>query len=158
MNAMIFLQILLVVHLSGLALMAGTTVVDTVTFRFFSKSLEKQRERSLSLLALMGKLEALLGIGAALLILSGTGLLIITHGAFVHQIWFKIKLALILTLILNGFIVGGRQKSKLKTGINGTGPTFDIQTNQAIRNIKMFYMAQMGLFLTIIFLSVFKYN
>ena len=157
MNAMIFLQILLVVHLSGLALMAGTTVVDTVTFRFFSKSLEKQRERSLSLLALMGKLEALLGIGAALLILSGTGLLIITHGAFVHQIWFKIKLALILTLILNGFIVGGRQKSKLKTGINGNGPTFDIQTNQAIRNIKMFYMAQMGLFLTIIFLSVFKF-
>jgi uncharacterized membrane protein SirB2 len=158
MNTMILLQILLVVHLSGLALMAGTTVVDTVTFRFFSKSFEKQRERSITLLALMGKLEALLGIGAALLILSGTGLLIITHGAFAHQIWFKIKLALILTLILNGFIIGGRQKSKLKASINKNSPTFDVQTKQAIRLIKIFYLAQMGLFLTIIFLSVFKYN
>jgi uncharacterized membrane protein SirB2 len=155
---MILLQILLVVHLTGLALMAGITVVDTVTFRFFSKSFEKERERSLNLLALMEKLDALLGIGAALLILSGTGLLIITHGAFVHQIWFKIKLALILTLILNGFIVGGRQKSKLKTSINENSPAFDVQTKQAIRNIKIFYLVQMGLFLTIIFLSVFKYN
>jgi len=158
MNTMILLQILLVVHLTGLALMAGTTVVDTVTFRFFSKSFEKERERSLNLLTLMGKLEALLGIGAALLILSGTGLLIITHGAFIHQIWFKIKLGLILTLILNGFIVGGRQKSKLNSSINGSRPAFDVQTKQAIRNIKIFYLAQMGLFLTIIFLSVFKYN
>ena len=158
MNTMILLQILLVVHLTGLALMAGITIVDTVTFRFFSKSFEKEQERSLNLLALMEKLDALLGIGAALLILSGTGLLIITHGAFVHQIWFKIKLALILTLILNGFIVGGRQKSKLKTSINKNSPAFDVQTKQAIRNIKIFYVAQMGLFLTIIFLSVFKYN
>jgi uncharacterized membrane protein SirB2 len=158
MNTMILLNIFLIIHLTGLALVAGTTVVDTVTFRFFSKSFEKERERSLNLLALMEKLDALLGIGVALLILSGTGLLIITHGAFFHQTWFKIKLVLILTLILNGFIVGGRQKSKLKTSINENSPAFDIQTNQAIRNIKMFYLAQMSLLLTIIFLSVFKYN
>ena len=150
---MIILQILLVVHLTGLALMAGTTVADTVTFRFFSKSFEKEREQSLNLLALMEQLEALLGIGAALLILSGTGLLIITHGAFVHQIWFKIKLALILTLILNGFIVGGRQKSKLKRVTN----TYE-QTKAAISNIKTFYLVQTGLFLSIILLSVFKFS
>ncbi|HTD41094.1 MAG TPA: hypothetical protein VK671_10775 [Mucilaginibacter sp.] len=158
MNTMILLNIFLIIHLTGLALMAGTTVVDTVAFRFFSKSLEKERERSLNLLELMGKLEALLGIGAALLIISGTGMMIITHGAFAHQIWFKIKLTLILTLILNGFIVGGRQKSKLDASIHKNSPDFDIQTKQAVRNIKTFYLVQLGLFLTIILLSVFKFS
>ena len=101
----------------------------------------------------MDKFSALLGIGAALLIISGTGMMIITHGAFAHQIWFKIKLALILTLILNGFLVGGRQKSKLKKSLD-----IGEHTTTAIGNIKLFFLAQMGLFLTIILLSIFKFN
>jgi uncharacterized membrane protein len=150
---MTLLNIFLIIHLIGLALMAGTTVADTVTFNTFSKSFQKEGMPSLTLLALMEKFSALLGIGAALLIISGTGMMIITHGAFAHQIWFKIKLAVILTLILNGFLVGGRQKSKLKKSMDSG----DYACN-AISNIKLFFLAQMGLFLTIISLSIFKFN
>ena len=153
MNMMTLLNIFLIAHLTGLALMAGTTVADTVTFNAFSKSLQVDGKPSLTLLALMDKFSALLGIGAALLIISGTGMMIITHGAFAHQIWFKIKLGLILALILNGFLVGGRQKSKLKRYLD-TGE----QTTAAISNIKLFFLAQMGFFLTIILLSIFKFN
>ena len=153
MNTMILLNIFLIAHLTGLALMAGTTVADTVTFNAFSKSFRKDGTPALNLLALMDKFSALLGIGAALLIISGTGMLIITHGAFAHQIWFKIKLALILALILNGFVVGGRQKSKLKKYLDAGE-----QAETEIRNIKLFYLSQMGLFLTIILLSIFKLN
>ncbi len=153
MNTMILLNIFLIAHLTGLTLMAGTTVADTVTFNAFSKSLQKEGTPGLNLLALMDKFSALLGIGAALLIISGTGMMIITHGAFAHQIWFKIKLVLILALILNGFVVGGRQKSKLKKYLDAGE-----QAQAAIRNIKLFYLSQMGLFLTIILLSIFKFN
>jgi hypothetical protein len=153
MDSMTLLNIFLIAHLTGLALMAGTTVADTVTFNTFSKSLQIDGKPSLTLLALMDKFSALLGIGAALLIISGTGMMIITHGAFAHQIWFKIKLALILTIILNGFLVGGRQKSKLKKNLNSGD-----QAYSAISNIKLFFLAQMGLFLTIILLSIFKFN
>jgi len=153
MNTMILLNIFLIAHLTGLALMAGTTVADTVTFNAFSKSFRKDGTPALNLLALMDKFSALLGIGAMLLIISGTGMMIITHGAFAHQIWFKIKLALILALILNGFVVGGRQKSKLKKHLD-TGE----QAEAPIRNIRLFYLSQIGLFLTIILLSIFKFN
>lgn len=153
MNSMTLLNIFLITHLTGLALMAGTTVADTVTFNTFSKSLQIDGKPLLTLLTLMDKFSALLGIGAALLIISGTGMMIITHGAFAHQIWFKIKLALILTLILNGFLVGGRQKSKLKKSLD-----IGEHTTTAIGNIKLFFLAQMGLFLTIILLSIFKFN
>jgi len=153
MNTMILLNIFLIAHLTGLALMAGTTVADTVTFNTFSKSLQKNGTPALNLLALMDKFSALLGIGAALLIISGTGMMIITHGAFAHQIWFKIKLVLILALILNGFVVGGRQKSKLKKHLDAGE-----QAETTIRNIRLFYLLQMGFFLTIILLSIFKFN
>jgi len=153
MNTMILLNIFLIAHLSGLALMAGTTVADTVTFNTFSKSFRKDGMPSLTLLALMDKFSALLGIGAALLIISGTGMMIITHGAFAHQIWFKVKLVLILTLILNGFLVGARQKSKLTKNLDAKE-----RAENAIGKIKLFFLVQMGIFLTIILLSIFKFN
>lgn len=153
MNTMILLNIFLIAHLTGLALMAGTTVADTVTFNTFSKSFRKNGTPSLTLLALMDKFSALLGIGAALLIISGTGMMVITHGAFAHQIWFKIKLALILTLILNGFLVGGRQKSKLKNHLDSGE-----EAENVMGNIKLFYVAQLAVFLTIILLSIFKFS
>ena len=154
MNTLISLQVLLVLHLTGLALMAGTTVVEYIAFKTFAKLFDTERERSRSLLFLMKKLSVLLGIGAALLIISGSGLLIITSGVFVHQVWFEIKLLLVLALILNGFLVGGRQEVKLKNSMD----TDAMQSKKAIRKIKMFYLVQMSLFFTIIFLSVFKFS
>jgi hypothetical protein len=158
MNTLILLQISIILHLVGLTLMAGTTVAEYITFNTFSKLFDKNRERSLSLLELLKKLSGLLGIGAALLILSGIGLLIITNGVFIHQLWFRIKLLLIGILILNGFLVGSRQESKLKTGINETGEHGNEQITKAMRNLRIFYRVQMGIFFIIIVLAVFKFS
>ena len=158
MNTLILLQISIILHLVGLTLMAGTTVAEYITFNTFSKLFDKNRERSLSLLELLKKLSGLLGIGAALLILSGIGPLIITNGVFIHQLWFRIKLLLIGILILNGFLVGSRQESKLKTGINETGEHGNEQITKAMRNLRIFYRVQMGIFFIIIVLAVFKFS
>lgn len=158
MNSLHLLEGFLVMHLTGLALMAGTTVADYATFRSFSKMFYSQRERSIGLLQLMQKLGVLLGLGAGLLIVSGAGMLIITHGAFAGQIWFKIKMLLILLLILNGFLVGGRQESKLKTIANENDPHLPDQIKKAILTLRVFFITQMGLFFTIVILAVFKFN
>jgi len=158
MNTFILLQICLVAHLTGLTLMAGTTISEYITFKTFRKMSDPREEKALSLLHLIKKLSALLGIGAALLILSGTGLFIITGGAFIHQFWFKVKLILIAVLILNGFLVGGKQESKLKTGISENSGHFNEQLSKAISKLNMFYKVQMGIFLIIIVLSIFKFS
>ncbi|WP_426672172.1 hypothetical protein ACPPVU_13180 [Mucilaginibacter sp. McL0603] len=158
MNTLILLQIFLVLHLIGLTLMAGTTVAEFIIFGNFAKMYDNERQRSLSLLEVMKKLSMLLGLGGALLILSGIGLFTVTGGAFAHQIWFKIKLSLILVLILNGFLVGGRQELKLKTSINANDRQYDEQIKRPILNLKIFYLVQMGIFFVIIILSVFKIN
>ncbi|PSL44172.1 putative membrane protein DUF2214 [Chitinophaga niastensis] len=158
MSTLILFQIFLILHLTGLTLMAGTTVADYITFKTFSKRFEQEKEGSLNLLDLMTKLSVLLGIGAALLIVSGIGLMFSTGGVFAHQIWFKIKLMLILMLILNGFLVKGRQESKLKKNIDGNSSNLHEQIKGTILHLKTFYLVQMGIFFVIIILAVFKFN
>ena len=153
---MILLQIFVITHLIGMSLMAGTTVVEYITAKNISKIFREEREKALGLLELMKKFAVLLGLGAALLIISGTGLLIINKGVFFHQLWFKIKLLLIVILILNGFLVGNRQELKLKKSMNGNGTKSNEQIKKAIVNIRVFYLTQMALFFIIIILAVFK--
>jgi len=158
MNTLTLMQICLVAHLTGLTLMAGTTVTEYIIFKTFGKMPDIGKEKALNLLQLTKKLSALLGVGAALLILSGTGLLIITHGAFMHQLWLKIKLMLIAALVLNGFLTGSRLELKFKRTINADEPVSSDQLKKAISKFNTFYSVQMILFFTIIILAIFKFN
>lgn len=158
MNTLTLLQIFLILHLTGLTLMAGTTVADYITFKTFSHRMEAEKEAPIQLLELMAKLSVLLAIGAALLITSGIGLMFCTAGVFAHMIWFKIKMMLLLVLILNGFLVKGRQESTLKKNINGNTLSLSEQVKGAILRLKIFYVVQMAVFFVIIILAVFKFN
>jgi uncharacterized membrane protein SirB2 len=158
MNTLTLLQIFLIIHLTGLTLMAGTTVADYVTFNTFSGRMKAEKESPVYLLDLMAKLSVLLGIGAALLIISGIGLMYCTAGVYAHMIWFKIKMILLLLLILNGFLVKGRQESTLKKNITGNTLVLSEQVKGAIGGLRTFYLVQMGGFLVIIILAVFKFN
>ena len=158
MNTFTLLQIFLILHLTGLTLMAGTTAADYITFKSFSGRMKAEQEAPIHLLELMTKLSVLLGIGGALLIISGTGLMFCTAGVYAHMIWFKIKMMLLLMLILNGFLVKARQESTLKKNITGNTLSLSGQVKGAIQRLKIFYLVQMGIFLVIIILAVFKFN
>ncbi|WP_448103575.1 hypothetical protein [Pedobacter panaciterrae] len=158
MNTLILMQGLLIMHLTGLTLLAGTTVADYVTFRTFSNQFKTQGEPSDSLLKLMSSLAIVLAIGGGLLLVSGIGLMAVTHGIFMHQLWFKIKLVLILILLLNGFLVGNRQIAKLKKGLKQSTAHTDQLVNGAILRLNIFYLLQLAIFLFIIILAVFKVN
>ena len=158
MNTLILMQVLLVLHLTGLTLLAGTTVAEYVTFRTFSNRLKIEGKASGSLLNLMSGLAVILAIGGGLLLISGTGLMTVTHGVYAHQLWFKIKLAIIFVLVLNGFLVGNRQGIKLRKSLSGKSLDGDKAVKRTMANMKVFYVVQMGLFLVIVMLAVFKFN
>jgi uncharacterized membrane protein SirB2 len=107
-------QLLLVMHLSGLTLMAGTTVTSFVTFRAFKNSLTLEGKGSTGLFKLLLNLAPVKPIGGILLILSGIGLMAVTHGVFMHMLWFQLKLVLILLLPLNEILIEKKQLKKLK--------------------------------------------
>lgn len=153
---MIF-QCFLLFHLIGLVLFAGTTTADFVTYRQFWKQYEADTITAKPMLQTMIKFPLLMGLGMAAIILSGIGMMAMTRGVFGEQLWFRIKFAVVLLIILNNIIIGRRLVSglrkKMAEGTNDPGAATQIKNN-----LRLFHYAQLIMFFIIILLSVFKFN
>lgn len=147
----------LMMHLTALVVFAGTTLVDYLAYLSLFKSFG-QNERPEPLLKVMAKLPMVGGIGAAILILSGIGMMALTHGVFGEQLWFRIKFAVVILLILNGLLIGRRQSSKLRRIMAVSGLMLTAEISRIKSRLNRFYLLQLMLLLLIIFLSVFKFN
>lgn len=158
MNTSTFLPALLVLHLTGLTIMAGTTIIDFTIFKTFWKYFDEDMEKSKGVLVGTSKSSRLIGIGAALLVITGIGMMALTHGVFGEQLWFRIKIGIVLILMLNGIIFGRRQGEKLRAIINKDGAYLTEQVNRIKTNLNIFFAIQLALFFSIVFLSVFKFN
>jgi hypothetical protein len=151
-------QLLLIVHLSGLILMVGTTVASFVTFRAFRNRFNIKSESAAGLLQLLSNLAPVKGIGGILLIISGIGLTYITGWVFLHMLWLQLKLSLILLLPLNEILIGNKQQKKLKTAFFENNPDSTAVIKMTIPKIAVFYTIQLLLFLGIIVVAVLKFN
>jgi len=158
MKTQIFLWALLALHLSGLVLMAGTTVIDYVTFKTFWKLTDAGDNRSLGLLPLMARYGTFVRAGGVLLILSGIGMLILSKDLWWQQCWFKIKMGLVALLILNGNFIGNKQGSKFRKIIADNGPDLIDQAKHVKSALNNFYLIQLMLFFAIILISIVKFD
>jgi hypothetical protein len=138
--------------------MAGTTLLDYITFNTFWKLTDNENEKSIDLIPIMSRYGKLIRTGAALLIPSGIGMMILTHGAFGEQLWFQIKFALVIFLTLNGMLVGNKQGINFRKAIMEGKPDFAEKTLYVRKKLKRFYVIQLAAFFSIIFLSVFKFT
>src|SRR5258707_6902428 len=99
MNQAIY-HIALITHLTGLTMVAGTTLVDYALTRQFWKQHAIDPSKSLFIREAMAKLPILFGVGFLFLIVSGVYMMYVTHGAYGEQVWFRIKFGIILLIIL----------------------------------------------------------
>jgi len=153
---MIF-QSFLLLHLIGLVLFAGTTTADFVSFRQFWKQYALDAITAKPMLQTMIKFPLLMGLGMAAIILSGVGMMAMTHGVFGEQLWFRIKFAIVLLIILNNIIIGRRLIANLKKKM-ADGTIDASETSQIQHQLRLFHYAQLVMFFAIILLSVFKFN
>ena len=154
MNTLRLLQSLLVIHLAGLVLMAGTDAVSFVAFKKLSNALhEDQTAVKFYIKKLLG-LSSLLPLGGILLILSGAGLLIITHSY--GQLWFQLKMGVVVALISNGFLFGARQELKIKQILSMPDSQIHLQLRQPLAKLRIFYVIQLTLYGLAVILAVTK--
>ena len=155
---MFFLPALLMLHLTALVLLAGTTLVDFVNFQAFWKLYEHQKEQASGILTASAKYSRLTGIGAALLIITGTCMLVLTHGVYARQVWFRIKIVLVLLLIVNSIFNGARVGMQLRKTFNANPPGMATQISGLKYRLQTFYFLQLSILLIIILLSAYKFN
>jgi uncharacterized membrane protein len=159
---------LLVFHIIGLAMIAGTTVVDFLCYSQFWKQYAADKRGGKAVLAILAKFRFLFMIGFLLLLLSGIWMVALSHGLFAEQRWFMIKMGFILLILLNGMIVGRRLAMKIRarvemdfaeTHLPGSAKG-NVQDNLiSLKNrLRTFHIAQLLFFLCIFILSVYKFN
>src|SRR6186997_1224044 len=105
MNSGQLLHFSLVFHIIGLTIVGGSTLVAFVVQNHFWKQYEQDAGKGMAVMVAAAKVPRIAMIGLALLILSGMSMMIITHGVFGAQLWFKAKMIVLLLIITNAVIL-----------------------------------------------------
>lgn len=149
----LFFRILLALHIIGIILMAGSTIVDYMTFKLFCKLTDQRDSRSEGLLSVMSKFGMLVRSGAGLIILTGIGLLMVSNDIWYRR-GFKLKMVLVIVLFLHGMLVGNVHGVRFRSLVEGKKGHLlgEVMSERAI--LDRFYVIQLGLFLVIILVSV----
>jgi hypothetical protein len=162
-------HIALITHIVGITLMAGTTLVEYFLSKHFWKLYASDRSTAIASNEDGFNFHLLIDIGVIFLILSGVAMLVIFQGVCAKQIWFQIKIGLIIIIAINGSVVGKRQDKKLKQLMSLEKLNFRQDDSLGQENRKedlmrvkhrldLFYISQLLMFLIIFTLSVFKFN
>ncbi len=160
MNSGQLLHFSLVFHIIGLTIVGGSTLVAFVVQNQFWKQYEQDTGKAIGVMVATAKVPRITMIGLLLLILSGMSMMIITQGAFGAQLWFKVKMIVLLIIIINAVILGRKIGVMLKRLIteDTNGKETKPELTSAKWKIRIFYLIQLSLIVTIFVLSVFKFN
>lgn len=154
-----FYHAALVLHIIGITMMAGTAFIDYITFRAFSTAYSTDAGRALVLGNYLHQLQRFLGIGMALILVSGITMMVKFHEVWGAQLWFRVKMIILLMAIINGLgfrrILGTRLKKIVDNSISGLPHE---RWSTLKRNFILAQFVQLLLFIIIYTLSVFKFN
>jgi hypothetical protein len=152
-------KIALVAHIVGITIMAGTTFIDFISFKQFWKTLSNNRSAALVIADYLYKLQRFMGIGMLIIIVSGVNMMIFLHQVWGEQIWFRVKIGILVLVIINGLALRRRLGNSLKKLLDELpGNEMDSKLVKLKGNITISHLFQFLFFVTIFILSVFKFN
>jgi type IV secretory pathway TrbD component len=146
MTTYYWLKVSLTFHLIGFTIAAGTTLTSFVMKRRLWNLLCYHQQKALPVLASLAVFPILTGSGIGMLLLSGFAMVYLI---FAGQLWFKIKLGLVLLALLNGLFITRPLNRKINqlamSGIDGSDKQY--QFTGLERKSYAFYLSQLLVFL-----------
>ena len=151
------LHVCLVLHITGIVLLGGTTLLNYIISRQFWNCISIDRNKAIVINSTTLSFGKITAIGGAVTILSGVAMVIIFHGIVASQLWFRVKMILLLLIILNALLFARPQNIKLrKLLLSDTIAGNELFPVKSKMNI--YYAIQLTLFFTMFILSVFRFN
>lgn len=150
----------LVLHIVGLSIMFGTTVVDYFCMSYFWRQYPRDKAKAAVLLPVLVNFRFLFAGAFILLLISGIGMVALSHGAFAEQVWFRVKMGILVLVILNGAVIGGRATRGLRRTVEEELAGANVeQRRKALKGrIRTIHLLQLLFFVAIFILSVYKFN
>ena len=157
MTAQSLLELGLVLHITGFTIMAGIIFADFVINRRLNRYLPADKPKALGVMEGLEGFPRLIGIGAALLVVTGIAMVVIFKGVVAQMLWFRIKMVVVLLIILNGVLVVRRNSNRLMKLLQ----TNDDRNNGNIlllqQRLGIFHGIELLLFVIVFILSVFRF-
>ena len=147
----------LVLHICCITLMVGMTIAGFTTYRQLFILLAKDKNNASPLIATAGLFSKLQMVGGLLIVVGGVMMMIAFHGLITGQLWFKIKLSLLLLLILNMPLIFRPGSILLRRFLDAADPE-QADLAKARQLLNRFHIVQFLIFLGIFILSVFRFN
>jgi len=160
MNSPTIFNLLLVLHICGIAVAIGMTVANFIAYKQFWKLYAISKDQGVLAFRGVTKFNLFGMLSLFLVILTGIGMLWLIHWYFAELFWFKIKMTMVLLLFINGFTFGRINNVKLAKLISEKetpGPLPD-NIEKLKRNLQIFQSTQLILFLIAIIMVVFKFT
>ena len=147
-------------HIIGISLMAGSTVVDFMLTRKFWAIYHLQPQEGILARKITARVSSLIMAGIIIILISGIGMMVATRGVFGSMLWFRIKMILVLVVIANGIVMGRRLGLQLKKVLVPAGHQLpdELSLMPLRKGLNRFHISQLILFLIIFLLSTFKFN
>lgn len=156
MSSYILLKISLLLHIIGIVIMAGTTFADYFTFRQMLKYLRQDAQKAIAVNVATARFSMLMGLGLALLILSGILMVAVYGHAFTTQVWFRVKMGIVLLILLNGLVIARPSMTKLRKLLPAAEDSHEVSVLK--KRISIFHITQLLLFIIVFVLSVFRFS
>jgi hypothetical protein len=143
-----------------MVMVAGITIANAIAFQQFWKLYDTNREQGLAAFRGITKFRLVAAIGFPLLILTGIALLWLYQWTFAELLWFKIKMFLVLLLFVNFFTLGRASTLKLQKFLSGkiNSDALQSETTRVRRNLLIFNLTQLSIFILIVMVVVFKFT
>jgi hypothetical protein len=160
MNTQTILNITLVLHLIALSVVIGITIANYVACQQSWKLYDSDKDQGLAAFRSIAKFRLVGIIGLLTLIVTGITMLYLFQWTLISLLWFKIKLFIVLLIFVNGFTIGRIQNEKLDAFLleEGQSRSPQIDTKKLKRNLDIFNLTQLLLFVLIIILSIFRFS
>lgn len=160
MNMLRFLQAGLLLHLIGLTTIVGTTLVSYIILRQFRTEYIQDKHKGFAIMQALLKLPALVGIGLGVQIISGAMMLAAMGGGYAQQLWFKIKMLIVILIIAGTIALNRSMQRRLRRWVLDDMMYGDKsrQIGTLASRIGYFQLMLLSFFLIIFMLSVYKFN
>jgi len=145
-------------HIVGLTVAAGMSILDLILYQYFWGLYPQRAQEGVVIERLAGRLQRVTAIGMMLIVISGITMMFYLHSVWGQQLWFRIKMIVLLLIIVNGLsfrrILGARIHKRVTQEPDGLWT----QQGSLQPGLTSVQIIQLMFFIVIFILSVFRFN
>jgi hypothetical protein len=145
-------------HIVGISVAAGTSLIDLILLQYFWNIYRVRIQEGVVIERLVGRLQRVAAVGLMLIVLSGVTMMFYLHTVWGPQLWFRVKMGVLLLIIINGLSFRRVLGKRIHARVMQESTVRWTQQGSLQSGVTVVQLVQLVFFVVIFVLSVFRFN